>query len=54
MMREWLQGFEYLVLITWDVFAIAGILALATALGTISYQFLRTALTKPSDGLHTE
>jgi putative ABC transport system permease protein len=54
MMREWLHDFEYQVAITWDVFAIAGLLAIAIALGTISYQSLRAALAKPVEGLRTE
>jgi hypothetical protein len=30
MMREWLHDFEYQVPITWDMFAIAGVIAMAT------------------------
>ncbi|MEJ1240023.1 ABC transporter permease [Chryseolinea sp. T2] len=54
MMREWLQDFEYQVPITWDVFVVSGILALAIALGTISYQCIRAALAKPVEGLRSE
>jgi putative ABC transport system permease protein len=54
LMREWLLDFEYQVPITWDVFAIAGLLAIVIALGTISYQAVRAALMKPADGLRSE
>ena len=54
MMREWLQDFEYQVPITWDVFVVSGILALAIALVTISYQSIRAALAKPVHGLRSE
>ncbi|MGC3946867.1 MAG: ABC transporter permease [Chryseolinea sp.] len=54
MMREWLQDFEYQVPITWDVFIISGVLALAIALTTISHQSLRAALAKPAQGLRSE
>lgn len=54
MMREWLQDFEYQVPITWDVFIMSGILALAIALATISYQSIRAALAKPVKGLRSE
>jgi putative ABC transport system permease protein len=54
MMRAWLKDFEYQVPITWDVFVVAGALALAIAIATISYQSIRAAVSKPVEGLRTE
>ena len=54
MMRKWLEDFAYQTNIGWDVFFIAGMMALAIALLTISYQCIRAALTNPVQGLKSE
>jgi putative ABC transport system permease protein len=54
LMSAWLQDFEYQVPVTWDVFVISGVLALAIALGTVSFQSVRAALSKPVEGLRME
>ena len=54
MMRKWLEDFAYQTNIGWDVFFIAGLMALAIALLTISYQCIRAALTNPVQGLKSE
>jgi putative ABC transport system permease protein len=54
MMRVWLQDYAYKIDITWDVFAIAGIVSVGIALLTISYQSLRAGFTNPASTLRTE
>jgi putative ABC transport system permease protein len=53
-MHRWLQDFAYRVDVAWWVFAVAGILAVAIALITISYQAIRAALANPVKSLRSE
>ena len=53
-MSRWLEDFAYRITIGWGVFAIAGFIALAIAILTISYQSIRAALIKPLKSLRTE
>ncbi|MBQ4913024.1 ABC transporter permease [Maribacter sp. MMG018] len=53
-MENWLQGFAYRIDIQWWVFALAGSIALAIALVTVSFQAIRAALTNPTKSLRTE
>jgi putative ABC transport system permease protein len=53
-MRQWLQDFAYRVDITWQVFAVAGLVALLIALFTISYQSVRAGLVNPVKSLKSE
>ena len=53
-MHNWLQDFAYRIDISWWVFGVAGLLALAIALSTISYQAIKAALTNPVKSLKTE
>jgi len=53
-MHNWLQDFAYRINISWWVFGVAGLLALAIALSTISYQAIRAALANPVKSLKTE
>ena len=54
MMNQWLESFEYRVVIGWQVFVWAGSLSLLIALITISYQAIKTAWTRPADTLKYE
>ena len=54
MMNQWLESFEYRVIIGWQVFVWAGALSLFVALVTISYQALKTAWTLPAETLKYE
>lgn len=54
MMRKWLEDFKYRTEITWDVFVIAGALAVVIALLTVSYQSIRAALRNPAENLRSE
>ena len=51
MMRKWLEDFTYRTEITWDIFVLAGLMAVAIALLTISYQSIKAALVNPAGSL---
>ena len=53
-MHQWLQDFEYRITISWLVFVGAGLIALAIALTTISFQAIRAALSNPIKSLRKE
>jgi putative ABC transport system permease protein len=53
-MNAWLQDFAYRIRIEWWVFVVAGIIAIAIALLTVSYQSIKAALTNPIKNLRTE
>ncbi|MFD2573035.1 ABC transporter permease [Spirosoma soli] len=53
-MSRWLEDFAYRIDIQWWIFALAGILALAIALLTVSYQSIRAALMNPVKSLRSE
>jgi putative ABC transport system permease protein len=54
MMRKWLEDYTNKIEITWDVFALAGIIAIMIALLTISQQAIRAALVSPAKNLKSE
>jgi len=54
LMNDWLQSFVYRTTITWDVFVIAGWMALAIAILTISYQAIKVAFVNPAATLRSE
>lgn len=53
-MNIWLQGFAYRIDLSWWIFALAGIVSLAIALLTVSYQAVKAAMTNPVKSLRTE
>lgn len=53
-MHQWLQNFAYKTELSWWVFALAGILALAVALLTVSWQSWRAATRNPVESLRYE
>jgi putative ABC transport system permease protein len=53
-MHEWLKDFAYRTDIGWWVFAVAGVLAVLIALGTISFMAVRAAVANPVKSLRTE
>jgi len=53
-MHQWLQNFAYKTDLTWWMFVVAGILALAVALLTVSFQTLKAAMKNPVDSLRYE
>lgn len=53
-LSKWLEDFAYRINISWWVFILAGILALLVAVGTVSIQAIKAALTNPVKSLRTE
>jgi putative ABC transport system permease protein len=53
-MQQWLQKFAYRIDLTVIPFLFAGLLALLIALGTVSFQTIRAALSNPADSLRYE
>jgi len=53
-MNKWLQNFAYRITIDWWMFILAGTLALAIALITVSFQSIRAALANPVESLRYE
>jgi len=53
-MHQWLLDFAYRIQISWWVFIIAGILALAIALLTISLKAIKAAVANPVKSLRME
>lgn len=53
-MNKWLEDFAYRIEIQWWMFALAGILALAIALITVSSQAIKAAVANPVNSLRDE
>ncbi|MEO6356552.1 MAG: FtsX-like permease family protein, partial [Ferruginibacter sp.] len=53
-MSKWLQDFAYKIQISWWVFLVAGVAALAVALLTVSFQSIKAALMNPVKSLKSE
>ena len=53
-MDKWLQDYAYRINISWITFCIAGLLAIAIALVTISFQSIKAAIANPVKSLRTE
>jgi putative ABC transport system permease protein len=53
-MHSWLSDFAYRISMQWWVFVLAGILAAAIALATISFQAIKAATANPVKSLRTE
>ena len=53
-MSKWLQNFAYRTEISWWIFAIAGVLALAIAMLTVSWQSWKAATRNPVEALRYE
>jgi putative ABC transport system permease protein len=53
-MNKWLQDFAYSVPLTWWFFVLAGIIAMAIALITVSYQAIKAALANPVNSLRAD
>jgi putative ABC transport system permease protein len=54
MMNKWLEDFAYRINISWWVFAFAGLLIIAIALITVSFQAIKAAIANPMKSLRTE
>jgi ABC-type transport system, involved in lipoprotein release, permease component len=53
-MHKWLQNFAYKTELSWWIFALAGLIALAIALVTVSWQSWRAATRNPVEALRYE
>ncbi|MBG9377560.1 ABC transporter permease [Panacibacter sp. DH6] len=53
-MSKWLQDFAYRTAIDWWIFLVAGIIAIAIALLTVSLQAVKAAMSNPIKNLRTE
>lgn len=53
-MKLWLEDYTYKIALTWDVFAIAGLIAFSIAVLTISYHSVKAALVNPASRLRSE
>lgn len=53
-MSKWLQDYSYRIQISWEIFFVAGLLAVVIALITVSFQSIRAAMTNPVKSLRTE
>jgi putative ABC transport system permease protein len=53
-MHAWLQNFAYRTTLSWWIFALSGILAMAVALFTVSWQSWRAATRNPVESLRYE
>jgi putative ABC transport system permease protein len=53
-MQQWLQNFAYKTELSWWVFALAGIVAVAVAVLTVSWQSWRAATRNPVEALRYE
>ncbi len=51
---RWLEGFAYKIDLSWWIFALSGLTALAVALITISYQTIKAAVANPVKSLRAE
>ncbi|GAB3643040.1 ABC transporter permease [Spirosoma arcticum] len=51
---QWLNEFAYHIEVEWWVFVVSGILAVAIALATVSYQAIKAALMNPVKSLRSE
>ncbi|MGC4021065.1 MAG: FtsX-like permease family protein [Cyclobacteriaceae bacterium] len=53
-MSKWLEGFAFKISISWIVFVVAGVFALAIALVTVSFESIKSAMGNPVDSLRSE
>jgi len=53
-MHGWLRSFAYRIGVTWDIFLVSGLLAMAIGLLTISYQSIKAAVSNPANSLRYE
>jgi putative ABC transport system permease protein len=53
-MHGWLQGYEYRTELSWWIFAVAGMGALAITLITVSFQAIKAAVANPVKSLRSE
>ena len=53
-MNNWLEVYAYKVTISWWIFALASIIAVAIAILTVSFHAIKAAVANPVESLRTE
>jgi ABC-type antimicrobial peptide transport system permease subunit len=53
-MDKWLQSYTYRISLGWEIFVVAGLLAIVIALATVSWQSVKAALANPVKSLKAE
>jgi putative ABC transport system permease protein len=53
-MNSWLADFEYRTEISWNIFAIAGIIVVLIALFTVSFESIKASIVNPVKGLKSD
>lgn len=53
-MHTWLQDFVYRIHLSFSIFLLSGIIAIATALATVSLQVIKAALANPAKNMRSE
>ena len=53
-MHQWLQNYHFRAALSWWIFAVVGVAALAITLLTVSYQAIKAALANPVRSLRSE
>lgn len=53
-MNKWLEDFAYKIGISWELFALSGVLAALVAILTVSYKAIKAALANPVKSLRSE
>jgi len=54
LMNKWLQNYNYRIEIGWQVFVLAGVIAILIALLTVSFQAIKAAIANPVNSLRSE
>jgi putative ABC transport system permease protein len=53
-MKSWLKDYQYQVDISWWVFIVTDLFAIAIAISTVSFQAIKAAMTNPVKSLRSE
>ena len=53
-MNRWLQDFAFAISLSWWMFILAGVIAIAIAFATVSYQSIKAAMANPIQALRDE
>ena len=54
LMNKWLEDFAYRITITWEIFALAGLIGLLTAIVAVSIPTIKAALVNPVKSLRND
>ncbi len=52
--NKWLENYPYRISLSWEIFALAGVLVIIIALCTVSFQAIKAAIANPVKSLRTE